>query len=159
MAERRKSLRREQQNGRELLSFVKNPSPQASDSRPSLWGCLLSPAKALVIPQYGKQLTKDCFSIGCGLSEMPRGHVGNHLAGTNLGFGHLAGQISQAVISLIMPSLPWKETSRTADTNGSIGAEPMRCFILATRVILSRLKLLLWTCVRSYRCCFINPFL
>ena len=124
----------------ELLSFVKNPSPQAPDSRPSLWGCLLSPAKALDIPQCSKQLTKDCFSVGCGLSEMPRGHVGNHLAGTNLVFGHLAGQtVSQAGIVLIMQSVPWKETSRTADANGPIRAEPRRFFILATRVILSKL--------------------
>lgn len=99
----------------------------------SLWGCFLSPPKVLDIPQCGKQLTKDCFSVGCGLPEMPRGHVGNHLASTNLVFGRQTGQtVSQAAIGLIIPSLPWKETSRTADTNGSIGAEPMRHFIVAS---------------------------
>lgn len=140
MAEGKKSLRREQQNGRELLSFVKIPSPQAPDSRPSLWGCFLSPAKALDIPQSSKQLTKNCFSVGCGLPEMPREHVGNHLADINLVFGHLAGQmVSQVGIGLIMPSMPWKESSRTADTNGSVRAEPMRHSIMPARVIFSKL--------------------
>lgn len=125
MAEGRKSLRREQQNGRELLSFVKNPSPRAPGH--SLWGHFLPPDTALDVPQSSEQLTKDWFSAGCGLPEMPRENVGNHLAGTNSVFGHLVVQTaSQGGIGLIMPSLPWKETSRTSDTDGSIRAEPMR---------------------------------
>lgn len=105
MAEGRKSLRREQQNGRELLSLVKNPSPQAPGH--GLWGHFLSPATALDVPQSSEQLTKDYFSAGCDLPAMPGGNVGNHLAGTNVVFGHLVGQtVSQGGIGLIVPSLP-----------------------------------------------------
>lgn len=82
------------------------------------------PDMALDSPQRGKQLTKDCFSAGCDLPEMPRRNVGNHLAGTNLVFGHRVGQmVSQGRIGLIMPSPPWKKTSKTADTDGSIRAK------------------------------------
>lgn len=90
---------------------------------------------ALDSPQRGKQLTKDCFSAGCDLPEMPRGNVGSHLAGTNLVFGHLSGQtVSQGGIGQIMPSLPWKKTSKTADTDGSIWAKPVRLSLVTTGV-------------------------
>lgn len=102
----------------------------------SLWRHFLPPDTALDIPQSSEQLQKDCFSAGRGLPEMPRGNVGNHLAGTNLVFGHQTA--SQGGIGLIMPSLPWKETSRTTDTYDSIRAEPMRLSLVATGVILSK---------------------
>lgn len=142
MAEGKKSLRREQQNGRELLSFVKNPSPQAPGSRPSLWGHSLSPAKTLAIPQNNKQLTKDCFSAGCGLPELPPGNVGNDMASKTLVFCHLVGQtVSQGGTGPITLSPPQKEASRTEDTDGSCRAEPMRGSSVATMVVGPNLSL------------------
>lgn len=68
---------------------------------------------------------------------MSRGNVGNHLAATNLVFGHLASQtVSQGGTDLIIPSLPWKETSRTGDTDGTRRAKPIGGSSVATAVIL-----------------------